>query len=554
MATGRTGADGRALGSMSFMNVNGSYGCGAQCTPEFRGVRDLLDHMDYLGIDRALAYNVAARDLDGPFFGNRRLLQDISASPEAAERLIPAFVVSPGDFYETGAMELYERHLGSRSVRALRAFSFLPQMGRVLDRLRRFGPLVLFSMQAGADHAATESMVKLARDFPDLTFVCTDVMWGQYNALFDMMWRCPNLLVDSSWMHARDSIRFVVERFGAKRILFGTGPKAHYGAAVAALTHARISDDIRAGVAAASLERLLGLAPLDRSLVRSRPAVLDGKPMWQSFRAGAPVRDVRVVDAHGHLGHALAGWVLGESMGSISADLIAHMDGAGVSRMLVSATTAIGGDPVEANRLLAADLVGHRDRFTGYLTYNPHYGKTMAPLLDEFFRDPFFGGFKVHPHRWRLALDDVGYEPVWRYAHEHRLPVLIHTWDTPHASPRLLQEIVGRFPKAVFLLGHSGGGSEGRRQAVELARAHENVLLEFCGSFCSTIPWDETIGEVGNDRVVFGSDTFLHDLPWELGRLLSTPLPDRELVPILGSNLQSILDRRVKLGARTDAR
>ena len=51
---------------------------------------------------------------------------------------------------------------------------------------------------------------------------------------------------------------------------------------------------------------------------------------------------------------------------------------------------------------------------------------------------------------------------------------------------------------------------------------------------------------VGADRIVFGSDTVGHDLAWELGRYLSMPVPDKQLIPGLGENFDKILKRAGK--------
>jgi predicted TIM-barrel fold metal-dependent hydrolase len=108
----------------------------------------------------------------------------------------------------------------------------------------------------------------------------------------------------------------------------------------------------------------------------------------------------------------------------------------------------------------------------------------------------------------------------------------------------MFKNLVKRYPHVSFLLGHSGGGDKGRREAEELAQKHPNVYLEWCGSFCSTIPWEETLGRVNPRQVVFGTDAMAHDFNWELGRLLSLDLPDRTLLPILGGNMRRILAMR----------
>jgi predicted TIM-barrel fold metal-dependent hydrolase len=44
--------------------------------------------------------------------------------------------------------------------------------------------------------------------------------------------------------------------------------------------------------------------------------------------------------------------------------------------------------------------------------------------------------------------------------------------------------------------------------------------------------------------VVFGSDSYAHELAWELGRLLSLDIPDEVLKAILAGNMRRILSRR----------
>jgi hypothetical protein len=108
----------------------------------------------------------------------------------------------------------------------------------------------------------------------------------------------------------------------------------------------------------------------------------------------------------------------------------------------------------------------------------------------------------------------------------------------------MFKKVVQRYRNLQLLLGHSGGLDKGRREAEQLAREHRNVYLEWCGSFLSSIPWEETIAAVGRHRVVFGTDAMAHDMRWELGRLLSLNAPDSTLIPILGGNMRRILALR----------
>ncbi|MFA6293207.1 MAG: amidohydrolase family protein, partial [Victivallales bacterium] len=125
----------------------------------------------------------------------------------------------------------------------------------------------------------------------------------------------------------------------------------------------------------------------------------------------------------------------------------------------------------------------------------------------------------------------------------YHLPILLHTWDDSYNSPAMLKGVVKKHPNANFLLGHSGGGTRGRIEAEELALANPNVFLEFCGSFTTPRPFEDSMKIAGTARVLFGSDTGAHDQAWELGRYLSMPVPDKQLIPGLGENFLKILKK-----------
>ena len=77
-----------------------------------------------------------------------------------------------------------------------------------------------------------------------------------------------------------------------------------------------------------------------------------------------------------------------------------------------------------------------------------------------------------------------------------------------------------------------------------MAIHHPNVYLEWCGSFCSRIPWEETLKTIDVRQIVFGTDAIGHDVAYELGRFVSLDVPFKKLVPILGENIKRILKQR----------
>ena len=97
--------------TVSYFDVNAAYGCTGNKTPDFPEVTDLLAHMDYLSIDRALA----CCHFRNPVTGNRKLLQDLDRSPETGQRLEPTFIVAPGDMQNSDTLSFYEENLGNKN-------------------------------------------------------------------------------------------------------------------------------------------------------------------------------------------------------------------------------------------------------------------------------------------------------------------------------------------------------------------------------------------------------------------------------------------------------
>ena len=520
-------------------DVNARSGKPASGSADFPDMSDRLDFMNRFGIGRALVWNVES-DQNHAGASNRALAARIRATPGARGRIVPAFSVSGLMPYEAGGIDGLAALMKAEQTRALRFVNVfgrltLMQLEPVMRKLRRLRPFLVLRH----DQAASADLLEFTALFPDIPVVLTEVMWGPTITVFELMRRRDNILVDNSWLHTCGAIELAVKRFGAGRLVFGTGSKSHNGAAIAALARADITEAERRLIACGNLERLAGLKP-GKPVAAAVPA---GNTLWPRYLEGKPV-GVDTVDAHGHLGPS-GGYVLEAQNEEPQIPLaLKTMDAAGIRTMIISGIPALLGAPAEGNDLLEMQLKPVVDRFQGYVAFNPFYAAELVPHLSRYFAGPVYAGFKTLCDYWRVRIDDPRFAPMWAYANKHRLPVLNHTWDGPYDSPALFEKIVGRYPNVAFLLGHSGGGNGGRREAVELARKHKNVYLEWCGSFGSSIPWEETLREVGPGRVVFGTDAMAHDINWELGRLLSLNVPDEVLIPILGGTMRKILARR----------
>lgn len=536
---------------MHYVNISGLYGFGMDGAADYRTLQDLIADMDRLGIWASVATHVAGRDINAAY-GNSQLMADIAADPGAASRILPSFVLAPAMLFAPEAFGHLEQNLangqvGFVTVYPMSARHSLLEIERILSLIAAYKPVILISANELRQSDYPE-LVQLARRFPDLHFVVMYAMWGQYPAIADVLWRCANVHLDISRLHMRGAIESAVSQFGSGRAIFGLGSPALNGAAMASLCYAEIEEDEKEAIAGRTILSLIGnrkkAEDILNAAVAMRPKVANS--YWEPFLQKKGVENTLVIDAHGHIGPHTNGWLVpGTDIGDQVATLGRDLKRFGIARIISSSITALMGPAVAGNDEVADRVAGREDQFSGYYVYNPFYADEMTEeIIENRLNGPYFVGFKLLPDYWRVKVDDPVFTPVWEYAARHHLPILIHTWEGQYDSPERVAKVAAAYPDALFLLGHAGGGAEGRAQAVRAAREQDNIYLEYCGSFTAKTRWEDTLGRVDRKKVVFGTDTWGHSIAWELGRLLSSDIDDQTMRLILGENMARILSMR----------
>lgn len=543
-----------------YINVNGAYGLGAYEKPDYSSLKELIDDMDKLGIGQSVVYHNLARDLH-PVHGNRYLMEDIAATPEAQGRVIPAFAVNPSMLAGEGEMEYVEGFLKSGEVSCLVLFPKtnryrFVEIERVLERFRAYKPVVLVDVTElnpvinAPDRAPSmdlEDIVEAAAHFPEINFVVRKVMWWQFSHMLSVLARTKNVFMDTSWLHTRDAIKITQDQAGTGRMVFGLGAKCHRGAAIAGLAYAHISQKEMDAVAWDTFAGLLNSEGRKKTLEGRRN--LDNhvsNKFWNNFIEGKGVRDTLVIDAHTHIGPFARSWIIpcNEFDGQIR-EFEEDMERFGIDEVCSQSESELFGSPIKGNKELEKAIGDRKDRFHGNLVINPIYAEMYTDeVLDEYFADGYFKGMKFIPGYIGVDIRDSRLDSIFSYADRHKLYILIHSWADPYGSADNIAEVALRYPNATWIVGHMGGPTEGRHQCERIAQdpRYKNVVFEFCGSFTTEVLVEESLEYIDYKRLVFGTDTVVHDVAWELGRLLSMDLPDEWLTAILGNNMKRILN------------
>ena len=160
-------------------------------------------------------------------------------------------------------------------------------------------------------------------------------------------------------------------------------------------------------------------------------------------------------------------------------NLVRDLDEVGLDTAVAFPLGAPYTDHSESNRIIAEEVAKFPERIIGFCRINPNFGPAAtASSLDHCLGTLRLRGIKLHPEiEFFGPNDEKLMEPVYEAARRHRVPLLFHTGMSSKAAPAVVAELAARYRDVPVILGHMGV-SEYVKQAVSMARQHDNVYLE----------------------------------------------------------------------------
>jgi uncharacterized protein len=261
--------------------------------------------------------------------------------------------------------------------------------------------------------------------------------------------------------------------------------------------------------------------------------------VFSSFLDGNGIGLKPVIDGHAHVGPA---WNLPRRLGP-AGSLLSVMDRLGIDVSCISGLRALAGDLRGGNDDVLDALRVAPDRFVGAAVFNPHYGLESSRELQRMFAQGGVGMIKVHPGFHSYPLDGAGYDSVWRFASERRIPVLAHTWaeGKGYDHPNKAARVAAAFPSFPLVLAHAGGDRDGIYAAADVAVAFPNIYLDLASSLVYRGMVRHLIEAVGAHRLLFGTDAVYLAGPPQVARVLAS-VTMSEATLILGRNILTILE------------
>lgn len=226
----------------------------------------LLAEMDRLGVAEALVYHSVARCYS-PVEGNAALAQELKAQP----RLRPCWVIVPHHAGEMPRPRDMVKQMLDSGVRAARVFPdehffFIEPwcFGETLEALAEARIPLLVDWGKGHWSEALRgwnAIQQVCQAFPELPLVVVREGIAIDRFVGALLRRAPGLCVEISYYMGHRALETFVGRFGARRLLFGTGMPFYDPAQPIGmlLTGGLETDDVR-DIAGDNLRRLLAAA------------------------------------------------------------------------------------------------------------------------------------------------------------------------------------------------------------------------------------------------------------------------------------------------------
>lgn len=223
-------------------------------------------------------------------------------------------------------------------------------------------------------------------------------------------------------------------------------------------------------------------------------------------------------------------------------DLLRQMDSLQIDMALACPLKPIRYDFGEAIDLLAASIKAHPDRLFGAARVDP-WQPTAGDLLRRAIEQEHFHALFLNPWEENFQIDMKRLDPLMAIALEHHIPILIAS-GYPWVSEALqVCDLAQRWPQVPIVMSNGGQiniTGLGQADATLSLRRAPNLYVDTAGVYRQDF-LEETVGEFGGERVLFGSGAPYFDQRYEVKRPQLAKVDEMARQAILSGNARRLL-------------
>jgi len=234
---------------------------------------------------------------------------------------------------------------------------------------------------------------------------------------------------------------------------------------------------------------------------------------------------VPAIDVHGHYGMSTQEGITDLHRQFMSADakaVAARARAVGIEWTIASPLLGLfprGKADAVAGNEEAARVIPKVKGLRQWVIVNPRQPATYDQAR-TMLKSPSCMGIKIHPEEHRYPIRKFG-RTFFEFAAEHRAVVLTHTGEK-NSWPIDFIPFANEYPEVTLILAHLGHGCGQADLQVRAIQAsqHGNVFVDTSSAqsiFPGLIEW--AVGEIGAERILFGTDTPLYSASMQRARI-----------------------------------
>lgn len=262
------------------------------------------------------------------------------------------------------------------------------------------------------------------------------------------------------------------------------------------------------------------------------------------------ISSIAAIDVHGHYGTYVQRGnsdLLNSLMTGDAAEVVRRATAVNVELTMVSPLLALmprfEADAAAGNRE-AARIVPQFPGLRQYVVIDPRQPETYTQA-DELLQQPHCVGIKIHPEEHGYPIREHA-QAIFEFAAARRALILTHTSERNSEAHEFIPW-ANRFPEVRLILAHIGCGWDNdvthQVRAIQQSR-HGNVYAD-TSSARSILPGliEWAVGQIGVDRVLFGTDTPLYSTAMHRARINHADLTYAQKRQILRDNALRLLGK-----------
>jgi uncharacterized protein len=243
-----------------------------------------------------------------------------------------------------------------------------------------------------------------------------------------------------------------------------------------------------------------------------------------------------LIDVHAHIGRSLFGHE------QTVDDLLQAMDENGIAQAVLSPLKPVDYHLGPENDRIWQAVAAHPDRFVGFARVDPWQGEAAVAEVQRAC-DLGLVGLFLHPFEEQFAANDEQVFPLMEFLRERNLPLLLAGGYPGFSHPSQIGDLARQFQDVAIIATHGGQLNISGlllADAGRMLRANPNVVMETSGIYREDFI-EDTVQELGAERVVFGSNAPYMDLGFETLRVRLAHLSDAEKELVGNGNPRRIL-------------